>query len=901
MGLPQPAGTVTFVFTDLEGSTELLVALGDRAYQQLLAGHRQAIRTACARHGGYEVDNQGDSFFFAFASAEHAVAAVVEALNAEADGPLRVRVGIHTGEPSLDPPKYVGLDVHRAARVMAAAHGGQVLLSPSTRALLGSKIDARDLGEHRLKDFAAPQHLYQLRVDGLPHEFPPLRTVSRTNLPHPPSSFVGRERELADVQELLAGADRVVTLTGPGGSGKTRLALEVAGELVPAFAGGVFWVPLASLREPALVVDSIAQTLGAGDDLHDHIGARELLLLLDNFEQVATAAPALATLLHACPSVRLLVTSREPLRIAGEREYPVSPLEAGDGVELFCARANLDPSPAIAELCRRLDRLPLAIELAAARAKALAPEQLLERLGRRLDLLQGGRDIEPRQQTLRATVAWSYDLLEAPVQELFARVAVFADGFTLEAAEEICDADIDDLVSLVDRSLVNRSGKRYWLYETIRECAAERLAACGLEPELRARAAAWFLDLAEASELASRTGDRAHWFGRLEDEHDNLRDLLLRAHELPDPALEIRLVASLWRFWVDRGYVGEAARFLEAALDRSVDPSLSLLLGHCQVASMTSSSFTKALADADRLVAAAEAAGDEFVLVQALTLSGLTLTALGRHAAADETFDRALELTEDRFPAEEGELFGWWLINALWGPLPVAEGIERCRDARRRAPRNATVEAFSYVEQAPLEAMRGSFDEARRLLREGRAGLEALGLQVWAANSAQEGFLVEMLAEDFEAAVRDLVAARDRLAEMGERGFLSSIAAYLAHAQLGLGDVTGASRSADLAARLAAPDDHASQSFLASAQAKVAAREGRYDDAVDRARAAVQTMDATDAATRADRLADLAEVLETAGRAGEAADARQRALVFYEQKGNLVAAARVRNAGERAR
>jgi len=405
-----PTGTVTFLFTDVEGSTRLLHELGAPAYAEALAEHRRVLRAAFTAHGGIEVDTQGDAFFVAFPTAPGALDAAAEMTEALAAGPIYVRIGLHTGTPLLTDEGYVGDDVHLAARLGACAHGGQVVLSQAARALLDTQIELIDLGEHRLKDIAAPVSIFQFGEN----PFPPLKTISNTNLPRPASSFVGRDTELAEVLSRVESGSRLVTLTGPGGSGKTRLAIEAAATLVPAYKAGVFWVGLAALRDPALVTETIAQTLGAKDGLAEHIAEREMLLLLDNLEQVIDAAPELSSLLTSCPNLALLVTSRELLRVQGEVEYPVPPLATPEAVALFCARAQVEPSDAISELCVRLDSLPLAVELAAARVKALSPAQILERLSTRLDLLRGGRDADPRQQTLRATIEWSYELLPEP-------------------------------------------------------------------------------------------------------------------------------------------------------------------------------------------------------------------------------------------------------------------------------------------------------------------------------------------------------------------------------------------------------------------------------------------------------------------------------------------------------
>ena len=493
-----PTGTVTFVFTDVEGSTRLLQQLGADAYADALAQHRRALREAFIRHDGVEVDTQGDSFFIAFSTAPAAIAAAAEAQQVLSAGPIRVRMGIHTGTPHVTDEGYVGADVHRAARIAAAGHGGQILVSSSTASLVDGD-SLRDLGEHRLKDLAAPERIYQLGGEA----FPPLRSLQQTNLPIPATRFLGRQRELGEVTTLLgSGVARLLTLTGPAGAGKTRLALQAAAEASDQYPDGVFWAPLAALRDPKLVLEVAAQALEARDGLADRIGDRRLLLILDNFEHLIDAAHELAGLLADCPNLQLLVTSRELLRLPGEQAYPVPPLEPQDATELFTARARaVDPRfearPVVHELCSRLDNLPLALELAAARVPVLSPEQLLDRLSRRLDLLKAGRGVDPRQQTLRATIAWSYDLLDEEERLLFEGLSVFRGGCTLEAAEEVCDADIDTLQSLIDKSLLRRQGERFWMLETIREYATERLEERGEEDELRRRHADYFLSRAE--------------------------------------------------------------------------------------------------------------------------------------------------------------------------------------------------------------------------------------------------------------------------------------------------------------------------------------------------------------------------------------------------------------------
>ncbi len=424
-----PTGTVTFLFTDVEGSTRLVHELGAEAYAERLAEHRRILREAFRADGGVEVDTQGDAFFVAFPTAPGALRAAAEALKGLGPGPIRVRMGIHTGTPHVTEEGYVGGDVHRAARIAACGHGGQVLVSAATASLLGTD-ELRDLGEHRLKDLSAPERIYQLGEK----DFPALKSLYRTNLPIPSTPFLGRKQELQEVLGLLSRDDvRLLTLTGPGGTGKTRLAMQAAGGLADRYPDGVWWVPLAPLRDPKLVLETAVQALGAKNGLAEHVADKSMLLLYDNFEQVIAAAADVAGLLAACPYLDVLVTSRERLRVRGEQTYPVPPLAESDGAALFVARARaVDPafteSKAVGELCVRLDELPLALELAAARTALFSPEQLLERLSQRLDLLKGERDADPRQQTLRATIEWSYDLLTEEEQELFGRLSVFAGG-----------------------------------------------------------------------------------------------------------------------------------------------------------------------------------------------------------------------------------------------------------------------------------------------------------------------------------------------------------------------------------------------------------------------------------------------------------------------------------------
>jgi predicted ATPase/class 3 adenylate cyclase len=517
---PLPQGTVTFLFSDVEGSTRMLDELGAERYSGVLADHRRLVRAAVAAHEGVEVDTQGDAFAAAFGRASDAVAAAEQMQRSLARGPVSVRIGLHTGEPLRSEDGYVGIVLHQAARVCAAGHGGQVLLSQPTRDLVD--VSARDLGEHRLKDLLEPQRLYQLGTN----EFPPLRTLNWTSLPVQATPFLGRARELGQVLDLLGRPwVRLLTLTGPGGSGKTRLALQAAADRTDHYPDGVFYVSLLALRDPELLDSLIAQAVGARGDLGAHLAPKQALLVLDNFEQLVGASTSLAVLLERCPTLNVLVTSRETLHLAAEHEYRVAPFVEEDAVAFFSERAravkpDFSGNGWVLEICRRLDCLPLALELAAARVNVLDLPTLLKRLERRLPLLTGGpRDAPTRQRTLRATIEWSYELLGREENQLFARLAVFVGGCALEAAEQVCGADLDTLASLVDKSLLEHRGGRLTMLDTVREYADERLRESGEATELRRRHAEYYLSIAEEairpadgeSTAALRGASRVKW------------------------------------------------------------------------------------------------------------------------------------------------------------------------------------------------------------------------------------------------------------------------------------------------------------------------------------------------------------------------------------------------------
>jgi predicted ATPase/class 3 adenylate cyclase len=613
-----PTGTVTFLFTDIEGSTRLLQQLGD-GYRAVRDAHAEIVRRAIAEGDGVEVSTEGDSFFAVFPSPMGAVRAAVAAQRGlvghewPPGAAVRVRMGLHTGEGVLGGEDYIGIDVNRAARIADAAHGGQVILSAATRPLversLPSGTTLRDLGEHRLKDIVHPERLADLQMDGLPSDFPPPRTLDArpNNLPAQLTSFVGREKETAEVGRLLAGA-RLLTLTGAGGSGKTRLALQAASGCLTRYRDGVFFVDLSSVQDPALVPSTAAQALGVDEVpgrpilevVKDLLQEKELLLVVDNFEQVTEAAPAIEELLTAAPKLTVLVTSRIALSIHGEQEYEVPPLQPPDpkripdlvtfrrfeAVRLFTERAAAvqpgfrvteENAPAVAEITARLDGLPLAIELAATRTKVLTPQEMLPRLEQRLAVLtSGARNLPERQRTLRGAIAWSHDLLDESEGRLFARLSAFVGGWTLESADVICaPAEIgldilDGMASLVDQSLIRRidtNGRpRFGMLETIREFATEELQTEGELEVTRRRHGEHFLDLALAAEPHLTAEDQGEWLDRCELEHANIRASLRWAIETEEADRAQGSAGALWRFWQQRGHLTEARRWFDEVL-----------------------------------------------------------------------------------------------------------------------------------------------------------------------------------------------------------------------------------------------------------------------------------------------------------------------------------------------
>src|SRR5215216_6038215 len=598
-------GTITFLFTDVEGSTALWEKYSN-AMSEVLSRHDEVLRTAIKAHNGHVFKTVGDAFHATFSTAPDALEAALEAqrvlLHEEwpETGPLRVRMALHTGAAEEREGDYFGPSLNRVARLLSAGHGEQILLSLATRELVRDRLPEesglRDLGERRLKDLSSPEHVFQIIAPGLRSEFPPLNTldVRRNNLPAQPTPLVGREKELNDVLALLRSPDvRLLTLTGPGGTGKTRLGLQAAAELTDEFEDGVFFVALTAIADPTLVAPTIARTLGlteSGDQppeelLKGYLRDRQTLLMLDNFEHILESAPLLDALLSAAPNMKVLATSRIPLSLYGEHEFPVPPLSLPDpqslppveslteyeALRLFVERAKAirpdfsltqENAPAVVEICARLDGLPLAIELAAARIKLLPPQAMLPRLGNRLKLLTGGaRNLPERQRTLRNAIAWSYEMLDEGEKTLFARLAVFSGGSTLEGIEAVCDPQgdlpveaLEGVSSLLDKSLLRQEEGQG------AEPRLMRLEESGEAEQLRKSHADYCIALAEEAEAGLQGSEQESWLERLDPEHDNMRSALAWAMEQGMTELGLFLAGALRPFWYARGYLDEGRK-----------------------------------------------------------------------------------------------------------------------------------------------------------------------------------------------------------------------------------------------------------------------------------------------------------------------------------------------------
>ena len=714
-----PTGTVTFLFTDIEGSTKLWEDDAP-AMQAALVRHDEILKGALEERDGYVFKTGGDAFCCAFPTAPEALDAAIETqrrLLSEAwkeSGPIRVRMALHTGAAEERDGDYFGPPLNRVARLLSAAHGGQVLLSAAAQEIARDQLPAgaalMDLGERRLKDLFRPERVFQLLAAGLPSEFPPLRTLEayRNNLPLQPTPLIGREKEVAHVCPLLRGDEpRRLTLTGPGGTGKTRLALQAAADLLEDFSDGTFFVPLATLTEAELFSSAVAETLGVretaeqplDETLKDYLSERRLLLVLDNFEQVLEAAPAVTELLAVAPGLKVLATSRAPLGLYGEHEFPVPPLTMPDlkdpapmerltqyeAVRLFVERAQAvrsdfaitnESAPAVAEICVRLDGLPLAIELAAARIKMLPPKAMLQRLSSRLNLLTGGaRDLPERQRTLRATIEWSYALLNEGEQLLFARLAVFSGGRTLEAIEAICDAEgdlpvevFDGVSSLLDKSLLRQEEgpggePRFVMLETVHEFAREKLQESAEAGEIKRTHAEYFLTLAEEAYPELKGANQLEWLERLEAEHDNMRAALSWALERKEAEVALRLGGALWWFWFVRGYHSEGRRWLQEALAIEVR-------GSPEVRAMALAGIGRLALDQGDLDRAQEACeeGLELLANEARETSEAKLwllERLGWVAWAREEHEQATQLFEESLALSQQMSDTYWHATSL--------------------------------------------------------------------------------------------------------------------------------------------------------------------------------------------------------------------------------------------
>jgi predicted ATPase len=803
MPIELPTGTVTFLFTDIVGSTRLLHELGPDRYAEALAEHRRIVRDAVAAHEGTEVDTQGDAFFVAFPTAGGAAAAARAVLDGLVAAPISLRMGLHTGAPTATAEGYVGLDVHRGARIAALAHGDQILVSPTTAPLLDSE-PLRDAGRHRLKDFGGVVQLYQLGE----REFPPLRTPGSVELPTASTRFLGRERELFDAMSLVYERDpRVLTILGPGGTGKTRFSIELARLLAEEAEGGTVFVPLAPLRDPLLVTATIADRLGASSAepaaIAARVGNRRTHVVCDNVEHLLPeAARPLAELADTIPALRLLVTSREALRIQGEAELDLPPLLQDEAVALFCERAwavrpDVDATAnAVAELCERLDRLPLALELAAARTKLLSPEALLDRLGNRLDMLKGTRDAEERHATLRATIAWSHDLLDDDEQQLLARLGVFRAGCTLETAELVCDAELDPLASLLDKSLLRRrtgrlGEERYWLLETIREFALERLDESGHAEEIRRRHAERMLAIARSARVDE--DEPASDVGAALAEREDLRAALDWAQE-NDPQVGLEIAVELQQFWNATG-PEEGMLRLGALLNHAetIPPALraralnvyggtTSLAGHYEEAErLTEESLRlyrelgdeRGIAAVEHMLAVSAWRRQDWSRMRELTQHSLELARgrfpliettdywlLGQLALADGDLERATGLTRRSAETARAAGWDWWESGQRYELLMLAlrrgdldeaeaEGLEALRMERRQENRLWALYTLAGLAQVALA--RGSLEQAGLLW--GAAEAETRSRPRWPDERAQRsGSLLEETREPFLAA-----------------------------------------------------------------------------------------------------------------------------------------------------
>jgi len=801
-----PAGTVTFLFTDIEGSTQLVQRLGDH-YGDLLADYRRLIRASVDTHGGYEVDNQGDAFFFAFPRASSALDASIAGQRAfltqvwPGQVSVRARMGLHTGEPRLaETGGYVGMDVHRAARICHAGNGGQILLSDVTRALVEADLPPettlRDLGEHRLKDLSQPLHLFQLSIRGLPTDFPPLRSLNvfPHNLPIQLTSFVGRDREVAEMARLVS-STRLVTVTGVGGGGKTRLALQVAAEVLEGFPDGVWLVELSALGNPTLIAQATASVLGVReqpnrqlvDTLVDDLRPKRILLLLDTCEHLLPDSAQFAyALLRQCPELRILATSREALGVAGETLYQLSPLAVPalhdlpsiedlmrfDAVGLFVERTvarvpgftlTKPTGQAVVQACQRLDGIPLAIELAAARTNVMTVQQIAARLDDRFQLLTGGsRTALPRHQTLRGAIDWSYGLLSDAERVVLRRVAVFAGGFDLDAAEAVCSGQgvtqgdvLDTVSSLVEKSLViaepHRGEMRYRLLDTVQQYAEGKLLESGESATVWDRHLAFYVEFAERAELMLQGRGQKTWVERLESERDNLRAAFRRSDSEGRTDVGLRLAAALVRFWIIRGYWGRQSHDLPSALsegrgwlekmladDRGASERYRIkALNGAGFLAWRQGDFAQAAAWSEESEKLSRRQGDDQGFAEALLNLGLVARSQDDYAGAEALHEKSLVL----FRKVEHRADVAWSLTllgiALWyrGNYSRAAALfeESLALSRLHEHKGGMAQALHGLGR--VAASLGDDPQATRLLTDGLALFQELGDQEGIASS----------------------------------------------------------------------------------------------------------------------------------------------------------------------
>jgi predicted ATPase/class 3 adenylate cyclase len=788
LGNQQPTGTVTLVFTDIEGSTGLLQALGDR-YPEVLADHHRLIRETFARHGAVERGSAGDGLYFVFPAALAAVQAAIEAQLAIAgrtwpDGiAIRDRVGLHTGEPWNAAEGYVGLDVHRAARICAAGHGGQVLISQTTHGLVADRLPPNvsliDLGSHRLRSLDTPQHLYQVSGPGLTRDFPAPRTTEapRNNLKLEVTSFIGRERELALATRILEQSS-LLTLTGPGGVGKTRVGLRLARTVLDRFEDGAWVVECGTFTEPDFVLPSVASTIGLTEPVGrsllsaivDHLKGTHLLLVLDDCDPVLTECAELAdAVVRSCQGVRIVATSREALGIPGETILPIASLttpEVGarivarelgavDACRLFVERAQaVQPAFAlteqnarsVAQLCRRLDGIPLAIELAAARVRTLPVEQIAARLDDRFRLLTGGsRASVARHQTLRATIDWSYDLLTEPERAVLRRLSVFVGGATVEAAEFVCTGDpvesieiLDALSRLVEKSLVftdpASTEARFRLLETVREYARERLVEAAEGDRTLRRHRDWYLALVDEASAAFFHGpEPVEWLRRLDQEHDDLRAVLEWCLDQPGEARSgLRLAAGLWRYWEIRGHLKEGRGWLERMVEGvggEVSPLRANALTGAGNMAFMQGDFKAASTLHEASLALHRQMGDPRSVAYAANNLANTVLQLGDHARARTLYEEGLALTRD-LGDRRGVVFGSINLAEVAtreGDHAAAQAMHEDILATIRELGDSWMEAFALGAFARARSRAGNRDAARSLHIEALAILEEVG------------------------------------------------------------------------------------------------------------------------------------------------------------------------------